>query len=371
MKKIHIAFVRPQQWPAANQRVAEALQNQFPEASFEIIDVVTELKNQPFFMSRNAIDVLRMYGAGLLARRYKLRTSFSRTPYFYGYVQKWLKNKLEKGKYTFTFQMQSLFDASQPGIPHFVYTDHTHLANLLYPYFDRRNLFSEKWINLERQIYKKAGVVFARSSHVATSLLVQYHQSPDKLKCVYYGANMVSHGNLDNTRFQRKNILFVGIDWERKGGPDLLKAFEIVRETHPEATLTIVGCTPEVNIPNVNIVGKIPLEDVGRYYEKASIFCLPTTNEPAGVVFIEAMSYHLPLIGTNIGAVPDFISQDCNGYMVNVGDPQALAESLIRLLNDPTRCQEMGEAGYHLTVSRYNWNTVAASMKETILKYIQ
>jgi glycosyltransferase involved in cell wall biosynthesis len=370
MKKMHIAFIRPQQWPAANKRVAKALQNQFPEASFEIIDVITDLKNQPFFMSRNAIEVLRMYGAGLLAHRYKLRTSFSRTPYFYNYVQKWLKNKLDKGKYTFTFQMQSLFDASQPGIPHFVYTDHTHLANLLYPTFDQRNLFSEDWISLERKIYQKASILFTRSSHVTSSLLHQYHTSPDKLKCVYYGANIVTHNNLDSVRFQHKNILFVGIDWERKGGPDLLKAFEIVQQAHPDATLTIVGCTPEVSISNVAVVGKIPLEEVGYYYEKASIFCLPTTNEPAGVVFIEAMSYHIPLVGTNIGAVPDFITQGCNGYMVNVGDPQALAESLIRLLDDPARCQTMGEAGYQLTISRYNWDTVAANMKETILNFI-
>ncbi len=147
------------------------------------------------------------------------------------------------------------------------------------------------------------------------------------MHCVYCGSSIYLRKN-DLTRekvYISKNILFVGVDWEREGGPTRAKAFNEVLRVHPDATLTIVGTSPQLGIPNCNVVRRIPLSEVKRYYEEARIFCLSTEIEPFGIVFLEAMAHKLPIIGT----IPDFIEEGKNRYMVELGDQVQLSKKLL------------------------------------------
>ena len=199
-----------------------------------------------------------------------------------------------------------------PCIPHFLYTDHTHLANIFYPLFKHENLLSDAWIACEKSIYRNASLNFTMSTNIRQSIIDQYDCSPDKVVNVYCGSNVsIVDKELPDSRYSDQNILFVGVDWERKGGPVLAEAFKRVLVQFPNAKLTIVGCNPELDLPNCSVIGRVPLADVGQYFQQASIFCLPTRLEPFGIVFLEAMSYKLPIIATNIGAIPDFVSYWC------------------------------------------------------------
>ena len=267
-----------------------------------------------------------------------------------------------------TFQTQSLFDASLPGIPHFVYTDHTLLANLQYPGFDPRYLPNKTLIEYEKSVYQNATLNFTMSSNISQSIIEDYSCNPEKIACVYCGANLQTKQEevFDEQRFYNQNILFIGVEWERKGGPVLVEAFTKVLEIYPKATLTIVGCEPKINIPNCNIVGRIPLKDVKQYFEQASIFCLPTTNEPFGVVFLEAMAYKLPVIGSNLGAIPEFVLEGKNGYRVEPNNPQQLAQKIIKLIGSPEKCQVFGEYGHELFWNRYTWEKTGVRIRENI-----
>jgi len=367
-KFTRIAYIRPALWPPANESVLRSLQKQFPEAEFDVITVMEILKKRyPAFVVLNTASALLNYGRNILTRRMKLRGAFQRTNRFFDHAGQMIREHLLGKNYSFSFQIQSIFNACLPGLPHYVYTDHTHLSNLLYPTFDRRKLLPESWIKREKTIYQHARLVFTRSSHVTDSVINQYDISPEKVACVYYGANVPSRTAPNPAKYARKNILFVGIDWLRKGGPDLIEAFGIVRRKYPDAMLTIVGSTPNITTKNVKIVGRVPINEMEKYYEQASIFCLPTTLEPSAVVFIEAQSYHLPLVVTNIGAAPDFTVNGENGYLVEVNHPDQIANALIRLLDDPKLCEQMGNNGYQRTVERYNWDSVTARMKERIM----
>ncbi len=114
-----------------------------------------------------------------------------------------------------------------------------------------------------------------------------------------------------------------------------------------------------------------PLEEVYRYYEKASVFCLPTTFEPFGIVFLEALMYKLSVVATDVGGIPDFIKHGENGYVVKPDDIEQLAKALIDLLGDPRKCQTFGEKGYCIAVERYSWKKVGSMMKETIAPIIK
>jgi glycosyltransferase involved in cell wall biosynthesis len=119
------------------------------------------------------------------------------------------------------------------------------------------------------------------------------------------------------------------------------------------------------------VLGKIPVGEVSRYYKNASVFCMPTKREPFGLVFLEAMLYKLPVVATNIGAIPDFVTDNVNGYLVKSGNNAQLSASLIKLLDDPEKCRIFGEKGYNLVIEKYTWEKVGKRMKEHISKYVE
>ena len=133
-----------------------------------------------------------------------------------------------------------------PGIPHFVYTDHTHLANRQYPDPPPNRKFSAEWIELEREIYHRATRVFTFSSNIGRSLIDDYGVEPAKIRCAYAGSNLPRWPGAPVRVPGGKTILFVGMEWERKGGPLLVAAFRRVLREHPDAKLVIVGCATAV-----------------------------------------------------------------------------------------------------------------------------
>jgi glycosyltransferase involved in cell wall biosynthesis len=198
-----------------------------------------------------------------------------------------------------------------------------------------------------------------------------YRCSPDKAVLVYAGSNArVSAIKTENIDYAHPVILFVGLDWKRKGGPDLTEAFQLVHENYPQARLIIVGANPDVQLPGCEVTGKVPPEELDRFYQAASVFCLPTYLEPFGIVFIEAMTARLPIVATRVGAIPDFVEEGRNGIMVEPGDIQGLASALLQLLKDPERCRSYGEYSFQLTRDRYSWEAVGQKFKQNILNVL-
>lgn len=364
------AFLKMGSFSHANEKVLEILRDNFPQYDIVEIDILTEFINRKDALM--FFHCLKEYGKKIISGKQSVPATFLRTPYVFHKVRRTIRERLSGQGWAFTFQTQSIFDASLPGVPHFVYTDHTHLANLRYPGFDPQKLFSRSWIECEKTIYENASLNFTMSSNISRSIIADYACRPDRVSCVFCGANVqaAEDDTLDPDRFSRKNILFVGIDWQRKGGPVLVEAFKDVLIAHPDATLTIVGCSPKVDLPNTNVVGRIPLPEVKRFFRQAAVFCLPTRLEPFGIVFLEAMAHKLPLVGTDIGAIPDFIVEGKNGHMVKPDDPKMLAGKLRELLSSPETCRDFGEFGYRLFSDRYNWKQTGAKIREGIMPFL-
>jgi glycosyltransferase involved in cell wall biosynthesis len=365
-KRKRIAFIRPKAWPLANRIVDGVIQKQFPDHQVDVIDISTLIRRRPDILLVNTIATALLYGKDIARRRKKFRLAFWRTPYIFRQVRQLVRKIISEGDYVFSFQMQSLFDTAAPGIPHFIYTDHTHLENRNYS-ASRDNLYSPKWIALEKEVYQHASLIFVRSTNVRRSVIEEYSQPADKVVCVYAGNNAhVSPEKLDNSDYTKPEILFVGLDWKRKGGPDLLQAFQQVRETCPEARLTIVGARPDVHVQNCEVIGPVQPEELDRYYQRASVFCLPTHMEPFGIVFIEAMTAHLPIVATRVGAIPDFVEDGKNGWLIEPGDVPGIAAALLKLLQDSEMCRSFGEYSFRLTRERYSWNAVGEKFRQSI-----
>jgi len=351
------AFIKVGEFSHTNSLVLAQLQARFPDLEAEVVDlndlnVVRALDILPLLGSIAAEFGIAACLSDARIRRYMLKTL-----YFYRRTRAVLLNHLKTRRYVFTFQTQSLFDASSPGTPHFIYTDHTHLENLRYPVTNEAVPVSRRWAELERSAYHNANMVFTMSANIARSVVEDYGCTPDRVACVFAGSNvnLAAAEDVDTRRFADRHILFVGVDWDRKGGPVLLDAFRTLRKTLPDVRLTVVGCSPDIQEQGVHIVGRVPLQDVPRYYRCASVFCLPTLNEPFGLVFLEAFSYGLPVVATRIGAIPEIVAEGESGYLVSPQNSGELAQALQLLLSDPARCERFGAFGRKSLGHRYSW----------------
>ncbi len=363
-----IAFVRSGTFSHTNSSVRDQLARRFPEFELKDIEVRNVVRSNQAFLLRNAANMLRTYGIRELIRRGDPIDCFIQTPLAFQFLQQWFRNNIDPARYAFTFQTQTMWDACVPGVPHFIYTDQTNLTHLKNPGIGQElRMLGPWWDKLETQILRHATLTFTMSSHVTRSIVEDYHCAPEKVRCVFVGSNASVADYIETglPRYQRKEILFVGVNWERKGGPELLEAFRRVRVKHPEARLTIIGCRPQISEPGCEVVGRIEPAGVTDFYQRASVFCLPTQLEAFGISYIEAMHHALPVVGTDMGAIPDFIRDGENGYRVKLGDVSRLASVLADLLAYPVTMQRMGQASVALA-REYTWDKVGARMAGNI-----
>lgn len=351
------------------------LRQEFPNNPLEIIDVKEDLLDRrPILSLINWLVALFRYYPQIVTRTHDVRACFFRTPFIARAINKGIRSLLKESseEYLFSLQTTSLYDASIPGIPHFVYTDHTHKTNLYYPSFNPRQLFSDAWMFEESKIYQNCRQLFTMSEHVRRSAIDHYNIPPDKIECIFAGSNIESDpGLLDNDNFSNKRIIFVGVDWERKGGPELVNAFRLVLQKHPDATLDIVGCSPEINCPNVKVVGRIPLAEVENFFRKSSVLCVPTKVEPFGIVFVEAFAHKIPVVSSDLGALPQIVEHNKSGYLCDPVDTQRIADHLDTLISSPETCRSFGERGYQRVQEALNWESVGKAMATTIRRHLE
>jgi glycosyltransferase involved in cell wall biosynthesis len=267
----------------------------------------------------------------------------------------------------FTLGFGTTIPAGGEGFPpHFIYTDHTIQANRYYPDAAAKLHAWDQVADDERQNVQNAAMVFTMSRHVSRSLAEHYGLDADRIRCVGAGCNIPVVYPPAPGRFTRQRILFVGVDWRRKGGPGLLKALALVRRHCPGATLTVVGCSPKLTDPGVRVVGSVPQVGVARHLAESTVFCMPSVREPFGIAYLEAMRAALPVVALRVGAAPDFVIDGVTGYTVAPGDIPGLAHRLERLLGDPGECRQIGRRGRLLVESWYTWPAVQRRMFESI-----
>ena len=370
MQRPKILFIHDGNFSFVNQHVRKLLSYHFKHCEVESFDIRANIKQKKRYFLINILFFLWEYRSDILFQ-YKnvssLKSSLFVTTYLQRKIKRTITRMVANGNYLFTFQTQSQYDASVSGTPHYVYTDHTLRANFLYPNVDYRRLMKPNQYLLydERKIYQRASLTFTYSANIRNSLIHQYDIPSTRVTTVGVGCSLALPTTLNPGKYASQNILFVGLDWQRKGGPLLLEAFALVQQQVPNVTLTIVGCCPAIDqVPNVSVIGKVSLPEVCRFYEQAAVFCMPSHREPFGLVYLEAMLYRLPVVALSIGALPELVSSGQNGYLAR-GNAFDLAERLTYLIQRPDVCQKMGRQSAKV-VQRYQWETVGTILAHRI-----
>ena len=224
----------------------------------------------------------------------------------------------------------------------------------------------DKLLNLERSMYAEAAHLFVMGKPARDSLSADYGVEGSRITVVGGGLRF-DERPAQKPLTQEPSVLFIGRDFERKGGPVLLRAFQLVREQLPEATLDIVGAARDYEALGVTGHGKVAHRaGLMQLYRRARAFCLPSLYEPYGLVLIEAMAHGIPCVGSAVQSIPEILDQGRAGLLVQPGDVEELAEALIRLLTDDELAGTLAANGPRWVAESLTWDHVAARVASAL-----
>lgn len=214
------------------------------------------------------------------------------------------------------------------------------------------------WRQREGAAYRGAATVAAFSANTAHSLVADYGVSPERVRVVGAGANVLPAAVA--RRDDGETIVFVGREFERKGGRVLLEAFWRVRRRRPRARLLLAGPVRPLALPNGAVqLGPLPLDDIPALMSEATVFALPVLQEPFGIAFLDAMACGVPCVGCALDAVPEIVEDGRTGLLVAPGDVAGLERALLRVLGNPDEARAMGARARARVEAHFTWGLVA------------
>lgn len=171
-------------------------------------------------------------------------------------------------------------------------------------------------------------------------------------------------------------VLSVGYLIERKGFEYLIKAIQEVLKKHVNVRLTIVGSGPLEKMlkylikklelkDNVKIMKNISDEELLHLYNFSDLFVLPSivdsqgNTEGLGVVLLEAMACGLPVIGSDVGGIPDIIQDNETGLLVTQKESLELSGAILNLIENENLRKKLAINGYNRVRWKFSWEKIA------------
>lgn len=225
-----------------------------------------------------------------------------------------------------------------------------------------------EWFRQQAASSRAAWACCVSTTWAARSFIDDYGVSSDRLRVVGMG-HRPRAGDLTSPRdWTVPRFLFVGVDWQRKNGDAVVRAFGEVRRLHPAATLDVVGRHPALDAPGITGHGFLPREDeraqvlLDRLFAHATAFVLPSRFDPSPIAYLEAASAGIPVIATSEGGAGELLGDAA--ITVHPDDDGALVAALVRLA-DPEVAKAMGAEALRRSAAS-SWEHVAGRVLEAL-----
>ena len=255
----------------------------------------------------------------------------------------------------------------------------TQLVELSYPGFDHVTRGDHRRLmTMERLAYQAAnGVVFS-SEWAKESAVAQYGVPEEKICIAPFGPNIdripsremaIDDGPWRQT--ENCELLMIGVHWERKGGPLACGILEHLNSMGLKTRLTVCGTTPPEPISSdirvFPFLDKNDPEDLDRLEQllrEASYLVVPTRADCSPIVFCEAFAYGLPVVSCQVGGVPEIVTHDVNGFVLDRNTPAyTFAKLIFENYQDQRAYLQFRKAAREAYEKTFNWKRWA----ETIL----
>jgi glycosyltransferase involved in cell wall biosynthesis len=226
--------------------------------------------------------------------------------------------------------------------------------------------------SIRKSCIKKTDFTITVSEKNKTLLLKGYPLMKNKIATVHNGIDIQDFENklihfsaqekhkIKQNKFKAENNEFIIISvatlHPRKGIDFLIKAFKKINENYPDTKLVIVGEGPEKKkyeklITNLELDNKVVLtgfaDNIPQILKSADLFVLASIKEAFGLVLLEAMAAQLPIIATKVGGIPEIITSNKNGILVEEKNTEELVNAISQLLQNVPLRQKLAYVGNH------------------------
>lgn len=243
--------------------------------------------------------------------------------------------------------------------------------------------FSQLADNIEKKAISNADLIIYSSEWAKNSAINHYRANPNKIKVIEFGANLPSEiipKQISTQKTDCCNLLFIGKDWQNKGGEKVYKTYLSLKKLGILCSLTIIGCTPiDVDIldPQLDIIpfiNKSKIEDqkqLDKIFRKSHFFILPTIFDCYGIVLCEASAYGIPALAANVGGVHQVIKNGKNGYLLPPEtSPQQYAQLIQELWKQPKEYRLLRISSRQEFEERLNWSVWSNKMTDVLEQII-
>ena len=235
---------------------------------------------------------------------------------------------------------------------------------------------------IEQTALQKATHAIYASQWAYQSAIQDYNAAKSRIHVIEFGANIdeqniIPHQFIYNGQL---DLLFLGVDWIRKGGDIAVEATRYLNDKGIPTTLHIAGIrnldNNIANLPYVKNYGFLNKNNPNDYNQLVSIIqqshclLLPTKAECAGIVFCESSAYGLPIFTYNTGGISNYVENGKNGYMLPIGSSgQEFGEKILECLQSG-ELEKMSKTAVNVYKNKLNW-TAWGQKIEHIIKSLQ
>jgi glycosyltransferase involved in cell wall biosynthesis len=169
---------------------------------------------------------------------------------------------------------------------------------------------------------------------------------------------------------EEKLVMFVGRGVREKGAQVLIAALPRIRAGYHDTKLILCGGGYRQHLidqasalgvgRHVYFTGFVGDELLLRIYKVADIACFPSLYEPFGIVALEAMAAHTPVVVSDAGGLPEVVVHDVTGTVTYADNADSLANGILRVLHDPRHARAMADRASERVKTVFNWDRIAA-----------
>ncbi|MBD2346055.1 glycosyltransferase family 4 protein [Anabaena subtropica] len=270
--------------------------------------------------------------------------------------------------------------------PLVLWTD-TPYAGLFDGYTDFSHLCRETINHLttmDRLTLHKCQLVIFPSKWAADIAIKNYQVDPAKVEVVPFGANiecdrtLADIQSLVNARSQQTcKLLFIGVDWVRKGGTIALNVAKQLQENGLDVELIIVGCQPPENeyplpdfVKPLGFINKSTPAGLAKFNSliaESHFLIVPSQAETYGNVFCEANSFGVPCLATNAGGIATIIRDGINGKTFSPdANPQEYCTYIEDIFSHYSTYKSLALSAFHEYQTRFDWSAAGQSVRNLL-----
>ena len=325
----------------------------------------------------------------ILRRLFHKEVNILREPFVLKRMANEVENKLSKIEYDIVFSQTSVLCAYYKGAkPIVFYTDAT-FGGMLNYYWN-----PEKWFKfavrhgnkVESLALKNCDKAIFASQWAADTAIKCYGTNPKKCVVINRGANIYHSLKAEDIRryIEARNcvttkgeyrFLFVGRNWERKGGPLALEIVVLLNNKGYRSRLVVIGCIPTVSdedkeyVETIGFLNKsVPEENerLQKEFLQSDFYLQPSKQEAQGIAYTEASAFGVPIIATDTGGVSGVVT-DRNGFLLKTGDEaDKYVEKILPVLTNKEAYMSLAIEAFAFYKDALNWESVGKRLTDAI-----